>query len=94
MKLTIDTEEKIISIERNENLGELVKLLTLWGINISEYTINAVPTMVPYRLDNVPWKTPQVNPWVNPYIPEPHKPWENPIWYYQGTTTTFGNDKY
>lgn len=92
MKLTIDTEEKTISIDGSENIGELVKLLTLWGLNLSEYTINAVPTIVPYRLDNIPWTTP-IKPLVNPYTSEPKKPWENPIWYYQETSITSNINK-
>ena len=75
MKLTIDTEEKTISIGGSENIGELVKLLTLWGLTLSEYTISAVPTIIPYKLDNVPWTTPVT-------------PWENPIWYYKETSIT------
>ena len=59
MKITLDTINKIITLEEAINLGELFKELDTLGINFNEYQLDIV------KPSNTPW----IQPWIQPQSP-------------------------
>ena len=57
MKITLDTINKIITLEEAINLGELFNELDTLGINFNEYQLDIV------KPSNTPW----IQPWIQPY---------------------------
>ena len=56
MKITLDTINKIITLEEAINLVELFKELDTLGINFNEYQLDIVKPV------NTPW----IQPWIQP----------------------------
>ena len=63
MKITLDTINKIITLEEAINLGELFKGLDTLGINFNEYKLDIVKPV------NTPWIQPWSQPWSQPLSP-------------------------
>ena len=59
MKITLDTINKIITLEEAINLGELFNELDTLGINFNEYQLDIV------KPSNTPW----IQPWIQPWSP-------------------------
>lgn len=55
MKITLDTINKIITLEETINLGELFSELDTLGINFNEYKLDIV--------------NPVNTPWIQPWLP-------------------------
>ena len=58
MKITLDTINKIITLEETTNLGELFSGLDTLGINFNEYKLDIVKPV------NTPW----IQPWFPNYF--------------------------
>ena len=63
MKITLDTINKIITLEESINLSELFKELDRLGIDFNEYQLDIVKPV------NTPWIQPWIQPWVQPQSP-------------------------
>ncbi len=67
MKLQIDTEQKTIKLDGNENLGELVEVLE--GIFLDgfwkEFELQVGVTITPIVIEEAPYCP---RPWLNPVI--------------------------
>ena len=59
MKITLDTINRIITLEESINLSELFKELDRLGIDFNEYQLDIVKPV------NTPW----IQPWIQPQSP-------------------------
>ena len=78
MKITLDTINKIITLEESINLGELFDGLDTLGIDFNEYKLDIVQPV------NTPWIQPWIQPWspyyVTYYTGSPYTLYDNTVW--------------
>ena len=73
MKITLDTINKIITLEESINLSELFKELDKLGIDFNEYQLDIVKPV------NTPWVQPQSPHYFTYYTGSPYTLYDNTV---------------